>query len=426
MKVYNTLVILLISSILLNAQEQYSLAKCHQLARNNYPLIKQRKLLEQASDFNLNGIVKGNLPKIALNAQLTNQSDVTGLPIEIPGQSMPQIPKTQYKATIDVQQFIYDGGMIKNQTKVEKASLMADQQMLEVSLYEVKERVTKLYFGVLLINEQNKLFQLMADELKDKMTTMESGVRNGIVEESRLNELKAEYLKVEQGQIELRSNHKALLDVLGILIGDAIVESAALAQPKIDSIDFEQENSRPEHLYFDYQKAVIGSNQSLIGTSLKPRVYGFAQVGVGRPGLNFLDDDTQGFYIAGIKLQWNLWDWNKNNHAQQRLSIRQKIIDTQRETFDLNMIAAMKQKQNEINKLNALMEKDQQIIELRTSIKENAARQLDGGVITPTEYLTQLNAENKSKLDYQVRTMELEMAKVDCILIMGKDLSEQK
>jgi len=406
------------------SQQKLTLQQCHQSAIQYFPITKQRQLLQQLSDFTLKNISTNTLPKISVNTQLTYQSDVTGLPSEFAGPSIPEIPKGQYKATLDIQQNLYNGGLTKGQKKIEHATLQVEQQKIEISEYELKERVNKFYFGILLLDESKALTELLIKELQDKISSMSSGVRNGIVGEDQLNELKAEIIKVEQNEIELISNRKALLDVLGLLMNQSLAENTSLVSPSVELAQFGIDSSRPEQLLFTYQSTLLEANRDLLGVSLKPQAFAFAQTGVGQPGLNFLDDQAQGFYIVGVKVKWDLWDWNKTNYSKQQVSIRQNIIATEKEFFDMNANAALAQKQNEMDKLNRLIDKDKELIALRTSIKETASSQLSGGIITTTDYLSKLNAESLSKLNHKVRVMELELAKIDYLMILGKEVTD--
>lgn len=66
------------------SQQKITLEDCYALANKNYPLAKQTELLQQKSNYEIEALQKGKLPKIDANAQATYQSDVTGLPIAMP------------------------------------------------------------------------------------------------------------------------------------------------------------------------------------------------------------------------------------------------------------------------------------------------------------------------------------------------------
>jgi hypothetical protein len=71
-----------------NAQEPtLSLQKAYELAQQNYPLIKQRELIKQTSEYSVDNLGKGFLPQIFFSGQATYQSEVTepNLPGTPPG-----------------------------------------------------------------------------------------------------------------------------------------------------------------------------------------------------------------------------------------------------------------------------------------------------------------------------------------------------
>jgi hypothetical protein len=67
----------------------------------------------------IEAINKAKLPKIDLNAQ-QHQSDVTSLPITLPNVTVNPPNKDQYRTTVDVNQLIYNGGLI-DATEIKKS-----------------------------------------------------------------------------------------------------------------------------------------------------------------------------------------------------------------------------------------------------------------------------------------------------------------
>ena len=59
----------------LQAQDRLSLDECRRRAVDNYPLIRQYKLVEQSAQYTLENVSKNYLPQIGINAQATYQSD---------------------------------------------------------------------------------------------------------------------------------------------------------------------------------------------------------------------------------------------------------------------------------------------------------------------------------------------------------------
>ncbi|MBK5270937.1 MAG: TolC family protein, partial [Bacteroidia bacterium] len=107
----------LIISLSVRAQNTNSLTleKAYVLAERNYPAIKQRDLIKQTAAISIDNLNKGYLPQLSFNGQATYQSDVTTLDFSFPGFNYSPLSKDQYKATVDVNQVIFDGGMIRQQ-----------------------------------------------------------------------------------------------------------------------------------------------------------------------------------------------------------------------------------------------------------------------------------------------------------------------
>src|ERR1700759_1122373 len=146
-----------------------TIEECYRLARKNYPLIKQRDLLTRTKEYSVSNAAKGYVPAFSVNGQATYQSAVTTFPFTLPikGFSLPNYSKDQYKIYAEVDQNIYDGGVIKNQKQTAEANESIQQQNLEVELYAVYERVNQLYFGALLVDEQLKLNDLARADVQN-------------------------------------------------------------------------------------------------------------------------------------------------------------------------------------------------------------------------------------------------------------------
>ena len=121
-----------------------------------------------------------------------------------------------------------------------------------------------------------------------------------------------------------------------------------------------------------------------------PKVYGFAQGGYGNPGLNMLDNSFQAFYYVGLKLNWNVFDWNKTKKQTQALELNKQIIESEREEFKLQTNIQLEQQVIEVEKYKEFINSDQTIISLQKQILKTAESQLKNGVITSSNYMDQL------------------------------------
>jgi len=332
MKKLSTLIVIFIA---LNSfgQEKLSLDECYSLVNKNYPLAKQNEMLVKQNTLDKEIIKTGKLPKLDFDAQVTYQSDVIELPITIPGVTIDSPNKDQYKATISVNQLVYDGGLINASTKVKEATLKTKQKNIEVNLYQLKKEVNKLYFSIILLQEKRALLNAKKMQLESKLKEVRAGIEFGTLLPASDKVLEAELLKIQQQYTEIDQNKISLIKTLSSVTGKNISPNVSLENPVIlSSVD--TEIKRPELDLFQLQKEQINASEQLIAKKNSPKLMGFATGGYGNPGLNMLDNAFQTYYVVGLKLNWNIFDWNTRKKEQKSLKINKEIIDNQQEIFN--------------------------------------------------------------------------------------------
>ena len=75
------------------------------------------------------------------------QSDVTEIPVDLPGIDIRGIRKDQYQAMLQLDQVVWDGGNIRARKEVTRATSEVDKQKLEVDMYAINERVNQLFLA---------------------------------------------------------------------------------------------------------------------------------------------------------------------------------------------------------------------------------------------------------------------------------------
>ena len=389
-------------------QQIITLDKCYDLVEKNYPIAKQTNLIQEKSTYEIAALNKAKLPSINLNAQATYQSDVIGLPTPMPG--VEPINKDQYRATLDVNQLIYNGGIIDANAKFKEAQMLTQQQQVAVNLYQLKSRINFSYMMILLWQDQRELLIDKQNTIKTKINEVQSGVKNGAILPSSEQVLEAELLKLEQALTENRFLRIKEIQNLASLTASSIEENAILERP---NTNISEKGVRPETKFFELQQAQIEASERIISKNNLPKLNAFGQAGFGNPGLNMLDNSFQDFYMVGLKLNWNVFDWNKSKAEKQALAIAKDIVTTEKETFETNNQMQLNELQSEISKIDALIKTDTQIIQLREKVVQSSDSQLRNGVITSSDYVTELNHLFDAKTIQKVHQTQLELAKIN-------------
>ncbi|WP_055435804.1 TolC family protein [Lacinutrix algicola] len=414
---YITLILILLTSLTSKAQQSITLEECYDLVTKNYPLAKQVKLLDEQNKLDLDVISTSKLPQLSLDAQASYQSDVIQFPLAMSG--IEPLNKDQYRATVSVNQLIYNGGATDASLQLKTAQLKTKQKQVEVSLYQLKQQINQLYFSVLLAQESQLLLNAKQAQLEAKLKEVQSGIKYGVILPSSDKILQAELLKINQKFNALESNKTSLVQTLSSLISQPLNASTTFQKPRLDT-QLQTELTRPELELFQLKKEEIENSETLLSKQNAPRLLGFATGGYGNPGLNMLDNSFQTFYTVGVKVNWTVFDWKANKKQRQSLAINKDFIDNETEIFKLNTNIALNQQQKEIDKIETFITSDLEIINLRKDVLKSADSQLKNGVITSSAYITELTNLYEDENTMVMHNIQLQLAKANYNVIKGQ------
>lgn len=410
---------LLILSSNTSKAQALTLDECYKLSRENFPLIKQMDLLKQSNEYSLSNASKGYLPQLSINGQASYQSDVTKIDIKIPGFPTIEPPsKDQYKIYAELNQVLYDGGAINNQRKLLKATNEIESQRVEVELYKIKERVNQIFFGILLIDEQMKQVGLIKSDLNENIKKMNAAISNGTSYQSNLSNLQSESLKTDQRVVELKSTRNAFLKMLSLFIGKELNESTTIVKPAMLT-SVSTNISRPELKLYSLQQNQVNQQLKLSRTKNLPKLSLFLQGGYGKPALNVLKNEFETYYIGGVRLNWNFSNFYNTSNDKSIAGLSNQIIDNQKEVFLFNTALTSSQQFEETDKLVQLIKMDNEIVDLKTKVKNTSKVQLDNGIITTSDYLRELNAEDQARTNLVLHQIQLLQAQYNIQTTLG-------
>lgn len=393
---------------------QLSIEACYEKARANYPLIKQYGLIEKTKEYNLSNAAKGYLPQVTFSAQATYQSDVTEIPIDLDaigltGVEIPSVSQDQYKMELALSQTLWDGGAIRSERKALRTQAEVDQRDMDVSMYAINERVNQLYFGVLLAEaqlEQNKVLQA---ELRRNCDQVSSYIKNGIANQSDLDAIQVDLLKAKQTEAQFEHTKRAYREMLSRLIGEEIGEETRLVKPEAVR-PLTKENNRPELELYQARIRNLRAQDSRITAGMMPKLGLFVTGGYGKPGLDMFEDNFKAYYLAGVRLSWNLGSLYTRKNDRRKIQTGIRSIETQRETFLFNTSLDVAQRNATIDKYIDQLKYDDEIIALRGSVKRASEAKMANGTLSGTDLTRDIHAEQSAIQDKILHEIELLMA----------------
>ena len=400
-----------------------TLDDCQQAAEKNYPLIQQYGLIEKTTQLTVANIQKGWLPQVSAQAQATYQSDVTAWPSEMKammsgmGIDMRGLTKDQYRVGIDVQQTIYDGGVIGSQKRIAREQGKVQAAQNEVNIYNVRKRVNEMYFGLLLIDEQIKLNTDLQTLLAGNERKLESMTKRGTAAESDLQSVKAERLNAVQKGTELVSQKQMLQRMLSTFCG---IEVNNIQKPQVkadggglmsEGRGLMAENHRPELKVLDAQISVLNAQEKALNAALMPKVGVFAQGFYGYPGLNMFEDMMRHKWslngIIGARVTWNIGALYTRKNDKAKLQLQRHMTENSREVFLFNNNLEQIQQNENIERYQKLMAHDGEIISLRQAVRKAAESKLAHGIIDVNDLVREINQENAACVQQSVHEIEM-------------------
>lgn len=385
------------------AAQSLTLDECVQKACANYPAVKQYGLIERTRDYNLSNAAKGWLPQIGLSAGAYAFTDI----IDGDMQDAMGVDMENYmlNAAVSINQTIYDGGQTAADKKVTRAQSEVELRQLDITLYDIDERVQQIFFGVLLIDEQIRQNLLLQDDLSISYNSVESMLNGGIANQSDLDAVKVEQIKARQQEGALRSSRKAYIRMLGVLIGEELANDITLVSPLSEQTLYSNDVSlRPELAFFTAQENLIDAQMKKLNARLRPTISAFT-MGVAHSSVTDLMNNS--LLMGGLSFSWNFGALYTRKNDISKLETQRLIIDSNRETFLFNTRLDSEDSNGAIETLRTQIELDEEIVSLQESIRSKSERKVEAGTESVNEMLRDINAVSQARQQKALHEIQL-------------------
>ena len=390
-----------------------SLDECQAAAERNYPLIRQYDLMTRTTELTLSSIKPGWLPQLALNAQVSYQSDVTSWPEQIQamyqqaGLDMKGLDRFQYRVGLDLNQPVYDGGVMHSRQRVTRAEGEVQAAQTEVTLYQIRQRVNEMFFSLLLVQEQLRLNDERTYLLQENEKTVTALYNRGTASESEVQTIRAEVLDAHRQQTTLTSQQRALQRMLSLFCG---MEVTKPVKPQ-EWNSLSEELHRPELKLVEAQLRLANAQDRALNSALTPRLSVFASGFYGYPGYNLFHDmmhrngSLNG--IVGARLTWSLSPFYTRRNDRAKIQVQREMAETNRDLFLFNTRLERLRQDEQTEQYRQLMRDDEQIITLRTAIRQAAESKMKNGIISVNDLLKEINSEAAARVQLSIHEIEL-------------------
>lgn len=401
--------------MLLGANAQLTIERCQELARENYPLIKQYGLIEQSSKYTLDNLKHSWLPQVNLSAQATYQNETPSFPDQMKamlassGLEMKGLAKDQYRVQLDVNQKIFDGGKSSSERALSEAQDLEQKAQTDVDLYSLNKRVNDLFFGVLLMDDRIKQTDMTLEMLNGNLDKLQSHVRNGVATSADESMLRAEIMTVEQGKTTMMWNREAYKHMLEILIGQQVGDRhlvrPSTSEPATSVIN------RPELRLIDAKIGTLNAREKAINASVLPVISAFGQAFYGYPGYNTFENMLNHKWslnaMVGVRATWSLSSLYDRKNNLSKLTTARQQAELQRDIFLINTQLEASHEDDEISRLRELITSDTTIVGLRRDVRLAEESRLRNGVIDIHRLVERITDENTAAQSQIIHNIEL-------------------
>ena len=392
-------------------------------AERHDPRASQLAIRESQTALRLRTIADEKLPTFTGQADAQYQSVVTEFP-PVPGRPAVSLLHDTFDANITVTEPVVDPTRSRR-AAAERAQLARARADVAAALYELRWQVNASFFTAAALTARREAVAAAIADLEAQAKVAESRVRNGTALRGELSALRAEVLRRRQDDAQLLADRDAALRVLADLSGVAIPRDAPIALPALgrrvaearargDSIV-----ARPELARFERMRDVLSRQAELVSAQSKPRVSAFARGGVGRPGLDILSTTAQPYWIGGVEVQWNPFDWGRSAREREALELERHAVTSDAAAFRDALRRQAVGDLATIGRLEQVLDADDEIVALREQIVREATARFRESAITAAEYVDRQTELLTARISRGLHRVELEQARAAYLTTLG-------
>ena len=381
-----------------------TLDECRQLARDNYPAIKQYGLVAAAKDYDMSNASKGWLPKISVQAGAYGFTNILDSESMI-GKMGLNMDNYVVSGNVTVQQTVYDGGRIAAGRQAVAAKSAVETNQTDVALYNIKVRAEEIFFGILIIDGQLQQNAILQNDLQVSIKTVEGMMRSGIANQTDLDALQVELVNARQQHDTYEASRTAYLRMLSTFIGKELESNTSIEMPSMPTEGNGSDGaSRPEMSLYASQDLLLDAQRRQLNSTLLPSVN---LMGIGLWHTKVTDMVNSGMLLGGLTVSWNVGALYTRKNDLRKLDVQREQNDVQRKTFLFHNKLQRQETDGTVTALRKQLASDDEIVKLREGIRRMADRKVAAGTESINELVRDINAVNKARSQRAIHEVQL-------------------
>ncbi len=348
-KKMNKLILLLIvvtSSLSLNAQDTYSLEQCIQYALENHSSIKKAEYDSEIATAKIKETISLGLPQINGKVDLLKNLNIQKQflpanafnPLAPADLVVPVAFGVDYSANANVQlnQLIFDGSYFVGLQAAKEVKAFADIGV-EQSKEQVVYNVTTAYYGAIVNKERANLLHINLAQLDSLLKESEIMYENGLLEKIAIQQIGVNInnLKVQINRVDnVKKLSEALLKVYMGISPNEDINLEGSVNDFIQKLDTElSDQTRIEEKLLSQKKLLQELNLKNNKVAAYPKLYGFGSLGWNRGDNKFNQitkiNSWERYSMIGLSLDIPIFSSFRRSHVlqQNKLEIKKTEAD---------------------------------------------------------------------------------------------------
>ena len=188
------------------------------------------------------------------------------------------------------------------------------------------------------------------------------------------------------------------------------IEVTDVVKPIVAEVEADATNRRPELRLADAQLRLADAQERELNSRLMPRLSLFASGFYGYPGYNMFEDMMRHKWslnaMVGARLTWNIGALYTRKNDKAKIELQRASAQNSRDVFLFNNRLEQAQQTDNIVRYRQMVATDDEIIQLRSSVRKAAESKLAHGIIDVNDLIKEINAENAARVQQSIHQIE--------------------
>jgi outer membrane protein len=342
-----TSLIFLLAAQALPAFAQISVQQCIEMGLANNPAVKIAEEDISWAAMDVSQARATRLPSLDASGAYRHQSDIPELTIPsvslpfsttpvslFPGGAMKLGLLDTYDMRLTVAQPIFSGFRLSNRLKASRSSLQNKQSELRRLKIDLVYKIESAYANVLRAQKLQQSARTSQLQLSSHLQDVQNLLSQGMAKTDERLKVQVRLSECDLAMLQAENAGSLARVALENLVGRELPSDSLLPAveplkplPELKASLAQAMIMRPELSSLNFTRQGGEFAQKIAKGALLPSLAGFATLGYGKPGLDYLKKEWMDYWLVGVSAEWNLWNWGKTRSQVEQVQSKINSLD---------------------------------------------------------------------------------------------------